>query len=318
MQKILQSHSLVFRNPPDLPTHRWGASTPITVHSGLNCCPLAPLCCPLLFSDHMLCSRRLNIPRVPLSPSSAYSPLPRVHDWSTVAACHHNLSAWHQSALAHVSSPLPSFPERVSVLDSLFDSFTRILCECASHHSRRRPGSRPRRRQPLWWNDACYHALVAHNGSWRDFRRSGSPEDQARFRHLRQQFHSTCTLPPDEARSLWRAHFSSPLGTLRFQTIFSAQFLSASRLSRPCTNLADLMRPSLTTNSLLHSPSATSLHQVRTASYSLFKVSFPWWRHLLLSFFNLVPRLSVVPSAWKSSLVVPIIKRDGDPTSLDF
>ena len=28
-------------------------------------------------------------------------------------------------------------------------------------------------------------------------------------------------------------------------------------------------------------------------------------------------RLSVVPSAWKSSLVVPVIKRDGDPTSLD-
>ena len=109
VQEILQSHSLVFRNPPDLPTHRCGAaldiilsspslSTPITVHSGLNCCPLAPLCCPLLSSDHMLCSCRLNIPRAPLSPSSAYSPLPRVHDWSTVvAACHHNLSAWHQS-----------------------------------------------------------------------------------------------------------------------------------------------------------------------------------------------------------------------------
>ena len=51
--------------------------------------------------------------------------------------------------------------------------------------------------------------------------------------------------------------------------------------------------------------------------YSFFKVSFPWWRHLLLSFFNLVLRLSLVPSAWRSSLVVPVIKRDGDPTSLD-
>ena len=50
---------------------------------------------------------------------------------------------------------------------------------------------------------------------------------------------------------------------------------------------------------------------------SLSKVSFPWWRHLLLSFFNLVLRFAVVPSAWKSSLVVPVIKRDGDPTSLD-
>ena len=162
-----------FGTPPVLPTHCCGAaldiilsslslSTPITVHSGLNCCPLH-----LLSSDHMLCSCRLDIPRAPLSPSSAHSSLLRVHDWSTVvAACHHNLSAWHQSVLALVSGPLPGFPKRASVLDSLFDSFTRILCECASHHSCRCPGSRPRRRQPLWWNDACYHALVARNGSF--------------------------------------------------------------------------------------------------------------------------------------------------------
>ena len=144
------------------------------------------LCCPLLSSDHMLCSCRLNIPQAPLTPFSAHSPLPRVHDWSTVvAACHHSLSTWHQS-----SGLLPDFLVRASVLDSLFDSFTRILCGCASHHFRR-PKSRPRTRQPLWWNDACYHALVARNGSWRDFRRSGSLEDQARFRLLRQQFHST-------------------------------------------------------------------------------------------------------------------------------
>ena len=28
----------------------------VTVHAGSNCCSLAPLCCPLLSSDHMLCS----------------------------------------------------------------------------------------------------------------------------------------------------------------------------------------------------------------------------------------------------------------------
>ena len=367
VQEILQSHSLVFRNPPDLPTHRCGAaldiilsspslSTPITVHSGLNCCPLAPLCCPLLSSDHMLCSCRLDIPRAPLSPSSAYSPLPRVHDWSTVvAACHHNLSAWHQSVLAHVSGPLPSFPERASVLDSLFDSFTRILCECASHHSRRRPGSRPRRRQPLWWNDACYHALVARNGSWRDFRRSGSPEDQARFHLLRQQFHSTvrssrtrfwnewlgsvtslsrrapslaCSLirrtfrtsgvtpdlchmqwhgpscsalPPDEARSLWRAHFSSPTGDSSFSDDF---FRSVSLRFASLTSLHESGRfdAPFSYNELV--AALSKCHESAPGAdclpYSLFKVSFPWWRHLLLSFFNLVLRLSVVPSAWKS------------------
>ena len=47
------------------------------------------------------------------------------------------------------------------------------------------------------------------------------------------------------------------------------------------------------------------------------QVSFSWWRHLRLSFVNLVLRFAVVPSTWKSSMVVPVINRDGDPTSLD-
>ena len=286
VQEILQSHSLVFRNRPDLPTHRCGAaldiilSSPslpgsVTVHSGSNCCSLAPLCCPLLSSDHMLCSCHLDIPQASLLPDSTHSSLPRVRDWSAaVAVCHHSLTEWHQSILAHISGPLPGFPARASLLDSLFDSLTRILFDCASLQSRRRLGSRPRTRQPLWWNDACYHALVARNGSWCDFRRSGSHEDQVRFRLLRQQFHSTvrssrthfwnewlgsvtslshraprlaCSLvrhtfrssvaspnlchmqwdgasrsalPPDEARSQWHAHFSSPTGDTRFSDDF--------------------------------------------------------------------------------------------------
>ena len=233
--------------PPTVVVLLWTSfslSTPISVHSGLNCCPFAPLCCPLLSSDHMLCSCRLDTPRAPFSPSSAHSPLLRVHDWSTVVvACHHNLSAWR-------------------------------------------------------------------NGSWHDFRRSGSPEDQARFHLLRQKSQHSSFLQDPFSGNEWlgsvpslssaapsgplvslltlaicsgivawslllRRHvpfgapiFPPPLGTLRFQTNFPALFLSASRLSRLCTNLADLMRPSLTTNSLLHSPS-TSLHQARTACHTL-------------------------------------------------
>ena len=81
--------------------------------SGSNCCSLALLCCPLLSSDHMWCSCRLDIPQASLPPNSAHSSLRRVRDWSTVvAACHHSLSTWHQSVLAHVSGPLPHFPAR--------------------------------------------------------------------------------------------------------------------------------------------------------------------------------------------------------------
>ena len=105
VQEILQSHSLVFRNPPDLPTHSCGAaldiilSSPslpgcVTVHSGSNCCSLAPLCCSLL-------SCHLDISQASLPPNSTHSSLPRLRDWSTVvAACHHSLSTWHQSVLA--------------------------------------------------------------------------------------------------------------------------------------------------------------------------------------------------------------------------
>ena len=130
VQEILQSHSLVFRNPPDLLTHRCGAalniilSTPslpgcVIDHSGSNCCSLAPLCCPLVSSDHMFCSCHLDIAQASVPPNSAHSSLPRVRDWSSVvAACHHSLSTWHLPVLARVSGPLPDFPARASTLDA--------------------------------------------------------------------------------------------------------------------------------------------------------------------------------------------------------
>ena len=143
-----------------------------------------------------------------LSPPSLFAQ----RDWSTVvASCHHSLTEWHQSVLVHDSHSLPDFPERASILDTLFSSLTQILLDSASLHSRRRPTvSRPRRRQPLWWNDACYHALVARNDSWRDFRRSESQEDQARFRFMRQQFHSTVRASRTHFWNEWLGSVSHP------------------------------------------------------------------------------------------------------------
>ena len=145
-------------------------------------------------------------------PLSQLSPLPsllHIRDWSTVvASCHHSFHEWHQSLLAHVSCSVPDFPARVSTLDPL-QLPTQILFDSASLHSRRRSTvSRPRRRQPLWWSDACHRALVARNGSWRDFRCSGAHEDQTRFRLMRKQLHST--IPSS------RAHFWNEwLGSVR-------------------------------------------------------------------------------------------------------
>ena len=105
-------------------------------------------------------------------------------------------------------------------------------------------------------------------------------------------------------------------------------------MARPCfLSLVTLFYPTTSSTLSLRFASLTSLHEsgrldapfscnelVAALSkchesppvadclpYSLFKVSFPWWRHLLLSF----------PSTWKSSFVFPVIKRVGNPTSLD-
>ena len=88
----------------------------------LRHCPLGfellspcALCCPLLSSDHMLCSCRLDISQLLCVSFSAHSPLPRVHDWSTViAACQHSLSvctspSWPTS-LAHSLTFLSVLP----------------------------------------------------------------------------------------------------------------------------------------------------------------------------------------------------------------
>ena len=100
------------------------------------------------------------------------STMPRVRDWPAVlSSCHPSLATQHQSVLALNSHPCPDIPGRTSVLDTLFGALTQVPVEGASLHTRRRSTATlntPRQRQPLWWNDACFHALVARNGSWRD------------------------------------------------------------------------------------------------------------------------------------------------------
>ena len=80
--------------------------------------------------------------------------------------------------MSAISSHPPDTPGRAPVLDSLFEAPRSAAARVC-----------PRRRQPRWWNDDCFHALIAKNGSWRDFRSSGSEDDLSRFRVMRQQFH---------------------------------------------------------------------------------------------------------------------------------
>ena len=105
---------------------------------------LLSLCCPLLSSNHKLCSCHLDI----LISTQAFS----VSQLPTLPLCpgcvtgHHSLTEWHQSVLVHDSHTLPGFPGRADTLDTLFSSLTQILFDSASLHSRR---SRPRWKQSL-------------------------------------------------------------------------------------------------------------------------------------------------------------------------
>ena len=100
--------------------------------AGSYCCPVAPLCCPLLASDHMLCSCAVHLP-LSLGTISASQPLPRVRDWWVVlTSAEPRLIAWHHSVMCAIASHPPDTPGRAPVLDSLFESLTQILCDSAS------------------------------------------------------------------------------------------------------------------------------------------------------------------------------------------
>ena len=108
-------------------------------------------------------------------------------------------------SLSGTSLSWPTFHAHSPTFLYVYPLWTPSSAPSPKSSSRRRPTvSRPRKRQPLWWNDACFHSLVARNGSWRDFRRSGSQEDQARFRLVRQQSqHSTYLQDPLLERVAW-------------------------------------------------------------------------------------------------------------------
>ena len=164
IQEMMEWHSSVLQNPLDVPTHRCGAALDIifatrslschgsAVHCGSIRCSVA-LCCPWSTFPSLFLPAQASPP-----PCLAFA----------TASCHASLTEWHQSVLSPSSAPLNAFP-----LWALSSAPSPRSFDGASLHSRRRPATTPctRRRQPLWWNDACFRALVARNGSWRDFRR---------------------------------------------------------------------------------------------------------------------------------------------------
>ena len=260
--------------------------------SGSNCCSLAFLCCSLLAST--TCVSYLDIPQASLSPNSA----------STHCGCLSTVSRPRtRQPLMRTATPL--LLAMAPGVTSVALAHLRIkLADARNFAAQFVPGTN-------FWNEWLGSATsLSHRAPKlpcslshpaRTFRSPGVTPDLC---HV--QWHA---LPSREARSHWHTHFSSAGDSLFSDDFFHS--LSVSRLSLPCTNQADSMLPSFTTNSLPH---CSRCHESALGDdclpYSLFKVSFPRWRHLVISFFNLVFPFAVVPSAWlfrSSAMVTPLL-----------
>ena len=177
---LMASCQLRLCNPPDRATHISGAgldcifissshAVEVTVHDGDDCCAVAPICCPLLGSDHFLCvTHGLTILARPESDS--LPTLPPLRDWKpTLMRAHSELMRW-SVRIQNVGRQ--HHQDRGAVIDALFNDMISILHRHAPFQRRGR-----RQRQPSWWTPQCFEAHVARNGG-----RTPTPELHDRFR----------------------------------------------------------------------------------------------------------------------------------------
>ena len=135
--------------------------------------------------------------------------------------------------MEELSVPDSELPQRCATVNALFDNLVAILWDTAKSLHPTVPNVPRHRRQPRWWTDACYHALVARNAVWRDFRRSHLSEDYALFSSRRLYFHRlVCT----SRRRFWRS-WQDGVARLRMQDPRAC----ASRIRR-CFRLPDCRR----------------------------------------------------------------------------
>ena len=135
--------------------------------------------------------------------------------------------------MQELSVPDSELPQRCATVSALFDNLVAILWDTAKSLHPTVPNVPRHRRQPRWWTDACYHALVARNAAWRDFRRSHLSEDYALFSFRRLYFHR---LVRTTRRRFWR-FWQDGVARLRMQDPRAC----ASRIRR-CFRLPDCRR----------------------------------------------------------------------------
>ena len=201
LQQLLQDHGLAIHNPVETPTHRAGAAldliiaspgiiNSIQIHNSAHCsCLDRHACCPLLGSDHFAITVDLLKPRQVLSREAPPTPF-RVRDWhALLLSIKPGVQEWSRVCRATLNHPVPSDQTTCrSTLDMLYTQLADLLWSAdVCHYSRRVPN---RRRQPAWWTDACFEAMLARNAAWRLRRRTPSQLTSEAFRVARNRFHS--------------------------------------------------------------------------------------------------------------------------------
>ena len=163
---------------------------------------VSPSCCPALGSDHYLCV--LSVPsllshELPAQ-TRAQRCFPIVEDWCPVlVSAQESLVRWACVVQQCLQSEPGGAARHSLQMNNLFSQFCNILWNHARPPDR--DTRRPLPRQPRWWTNECFRALVGCYSAWRAYRRSGSLSNYFRFSHSRLLFHR---LVRSSRRAFWR------------------------------------------------------------------------------------------------------------------
>ena len=197
---MLRSFGLEVVNPPNAPTHIRGAAldlviaTPglvqdVQVHNNYHCsCPNRDWCCPMPGSDHFVVTIELKKSR-PATSGDDCATARHVRDWGQLIRSQYGrIEAWTTRVHAQLATlPGTTRVESRAIFDELYNNVLDIVWNAdPSLYRRARPNSK---KQPSWWTDACFAALLRRNAAWRARNRDRCDATKTTFRVSRNHFH---------------------------------------------------------------------------------------------------------------------------------
>ena len=359
LRVMLQTYGLEICNPLETPTHSRGAALDLViaspgavesvhVHSPICPCVNANLCCPLVSSDHyaveVIVAKRL----VPNMQIPEQEPL-HVRDWENfIRSQEQRVRQWSRRTQAHLANLVAqSTSHKRSALDNLYDELLGILWH-ADPSLYRRPRLR-KQRQPSWWNDTCFAALLARNAAWRQRNRTETPDASDAFRAARNQFHRV----ERHAKSVYWASWLRRLENWQLVCPRTAARMVRRRFRGNVCRVAPRLTPEHRDFDVPHFRRVRRrVQRIRAArdadchvansdnaSFTVFElkaalqhcvldkapgsdripygalcIKIPWWQDAILQFLELCRSYGCIPSMWKHGIVVPLAKT---PTSTE-